>query len=148
MGKWAYLLAVILLIALYAAAQIIAESQRVPIRKAIEPEEVIIANITHLVYPLTLKADGKGKNYIMLPERTSLKKASDVLRAIPHADAITYYNSSSKESIGYVNAFGGLGIDFEVRPGEIYEVSVIESTNFTLREFNNMFIPSYFIPTG
>jgi hypothetical protein len=65
----------------------------------------------------------KGKNEINLTKGIF---ASEIILLNPEVKAISYYDSFTETIIGYVNAFGGIGKDFHLEPGEVYEIAVDE----------------------
>lgn len=65
----------------------------------------------------------KGRNLIEI-ERAVLVRELVVLN--PEIEYVSYVDEFLNKPIAYVNAFGGLGDNFLVRPGEVYEISVSE----------------------
>lgn len=83
-------------------------------------------------YLYEFKKDVHGKNKVLFPENMKVKTARDVLLSIPSADAISYYDEAQKKTIGYVSAFGGIGKNFQIIPGRVYEISVQDNQNWTV----------------
>ncbi len=85
-------------------------------------------------YFFELKKDpaGNGKNKVLFTEFLKVKTAKDLLLAIPAADAVSYYDEEQGKTIGYVSAFGGIGKNFEIIPGMVYEVSVKRDANWSV----------------
>ena len=89
---------------------------------------------TYYAYSLVLKEDGSGRNFIVLPDGVGLQKASDILATLPTADAVSYFDETTQESVGYITAFGGLGENFDLIPGNIYEISIRQPETWTLKQ--------------
>lgn len=48
--------------------------------------------------------------------------ASQLILINPEIEVIFYYDSIEQRNISYVNAFGGVGRNFQIFPGTIYEI--------------------------
>ena len=49
--------------------------------------------------------------------------AKELIRNNPFIESISYFDELSNKTVGFVNAFGGLGKDFLLVPGKEYEIS-------------------------
>jgi len=70
--------------------------------------------------------------YVFIPPRTNIHKASELLAAIPTADAVSAYDEKTGRTVGYISARGGRGNNFPIRPFRVYEVSVTQPSVFAL----------------
>ncbi|MBN4049145.1 hypothetical protein JYT91_00860 [archaeon AH-315-M20] len=89
-------------------------------------------NVTKYIFELTRKADGTGKNFLILPKNTKIKTASELLNAIPNSNVVSFWNSTSQKWIGWISLRGGRGKNFEIKPNTVYEVSITKNVNWTL----------------
>ena len=63
----------------------------------------------------------KGKNEIVFYKEMN---ASEIIEKNPEINVISYFDEETNKSVGFVNAFGGLGRDFRVSNETVYEVYV------------------------
>lgn len=70
-------------------------------------------------------------NYIALPHDTEITNAHELLNAIPNCDSVNRLNPETQLWEGYIDLFGGMGTNFEIRPGEGYLVTVTVDTVWT-----------------
>lgn len=89
-------------------------------------------NETIYLFDFKKEFGGNGKNKVIFTEFVQVKTAKDLLLAIPAADAVSYYDEAEGKTIGYVSAFGGIGKNFDIVPGKVYEISVRQSTNWSV----------------
>ena len=82
-------------------------------------------------FALVHNPDDFSLNYIFVPPGTSNHKASELLAAIPGADAVSAYDEKTGMSQGYIALRGGRGKNFPIKPFRVYEVSVTRGGNFT-----------------
>jgi hypothetical protein len=61
---------------------------------------------------------------------TSSFYAGDLIKLNPSIEAVSYRESN--RTIGYVNAFGGIGSNFEIENGINYEIFVSENTTLVI----------------
>jgi hypothetical protein len=71
----------------------------------------------------------KGRNFVVFEDYIYVSKLIYMNDLI---EAVSYYDSYSQESVGYVNIFGGIGNDFLIIPGREYEIFVKEETKLVL----------------
>ncbi len=55
---------------------------------------------------------------------------SSLVKLNPQIEVVSYYNGTN--TLGYVNAFGGIGVNFQIENGTIYEVFSSENTTLIL----------------
>jgi len=92
-----------------------------------------VTNATTRDYNLVKKAGSTGKNWISIPLDTTITNASSLMDAIgANCDAVSRWNPEEQKSEAWISYMGGMGIDFDVVPGEGYEVSVTANTTFNL----------------
>lgn len=72
-----------------------------------------------------------SRNYIALPYDTEITNAHELLNAIPNCDTVNRLNPETQYYEGYIDLFGGMGTNFEIRPGEGYLVTVTVDTVWT-----------------
>ena len=53
---------------------------------------------------------------------------SSLVKLNPQIEVVSYYNGT--KTLGYVNAFGGIGVNFQIENGTVYEI--FSSGNTTL----------------
>jgi hypothetical protein len=95
------------------------------------PLEVV--NATQLDFTLIKKPDSTGKNWISIPLNTTITNASSLMAAIgPNCDAVNRWNPYTQHSEGWISMGGGMGTNFDIVPGEGYEVSVTTNTTFSI----------------
>lgn len=80
------------------------------------------------VYVFTFIRGEQGKNEVIFPFEINVD-AKDFLDEVEEIDAIT----SVETGEGYIRAFGGIGKNFKILANKSYEVSVVDSVNYTLR---------------
>jgi len=95
------------------------------------PLEVV--NATQFDFTLIKKPDSTGKNWISIPLNTTITNASSLMAAIgPNCDAVNRWNPYTQQSEGWISLGGGMGTNFDIVPGEGYEVSVTTNTSFSI----------------
>jgi hypothetical protein len=81
---------------------------------------------------LIKKPGSTGKNWIGLPYSTTMTNASSLMEAIgPTCEAVSRWNPEEQKREDWIAYMGGMGINFDVVPGEGYEVSVTANTTWT-----------------
>ena len=127
---WFFLLAILLM---FPAYFLLSTARNVDHAFVSVPE--VLSSDTGNVYLLELKKDplGKGKNKVIFPESVKVKTAKDLLLAIPAADAVSYFDNETNETVGYVSAFGGIGKNFAIVPGKEYEISVRRDARWSVQ---------------
>ena len=55
---------------------------------------------------------------------------SSLVKLNPQIEVVSYYNGTN--TLGYVNAFGGIGANFQIENGTMYEVFSSENTTLIL----------------
>ncbi|MFC1786966.1 NosD domain-containing protein, partial [Halobacteriota archaeon] len=89
--------------------------------------------LVNLEYNLIKKSGSTGKNWISIPITTTITNASSLMELIgPNCDAINRWNPVTQNSEGWISLFGGMGTNFDIVPGEGYEVSVTANTTFSV----------------
>src|SRR3989344_7331194 len=81
-------------------------------------EEIIILNASESILI-------DGKNYVTFDMP---KNVADLVKKNPDIEYASYHDVFLDETIGYVNVFGGLGKNFVLNPGKIYEIHVKKDT--------------------
>lgn len=94
-----------------------------------EPIKMIEDNITKYVFELNVR-EGIGKNLVQFPIEPNLR-ASQLLALIPESDAVSYFDTERRKTVGYVKAFGGIGKNFIIEANRTYELSVTQSVNWS-----------------
>ena len=94
----------------------------------------ILDHGTQVEYTFQLtKVPGEfSENFIIVPPRSNIRTASELLASIPGADAVASYDARSKKTKGYINFQGGRGNNFPVRPFTVYWVSVSQDTSWSV----------------
>ena len=87
-----------------------------------------------LDYLLYKKSDSTGKNWISIPFETDIGTASELMDSVGKAPAgnctvVNRWNPITQESEGWLNI--SMGTDFDIIPGESYEVWVNKNTSWT-----------------
>jgi len=73
-----------------------------------------------------------GKNYVTINNTMSVR---ELVKINPEVESISYMDSFLNQSIGYVNAFGGVGKNFLVVPNQVYEISVKKNMSLIIEDF-------------
>jgi len=76
---------------------------------------------------LTLK---QGENIIQVNEYFTSYPVSYLINQYPSIQSVSMQEYG--QTFGYINAFGGIGIDFLIQPGKEYEIYVGEDTSINL----------------
>jgi len=69
----------------------------------------------------------EGKNFLEIDIENPIY-VSDLVKLNPAIQAVSFVEN--KETMGYVNVFGGIGVDFILEQGVVYEI--VAGENFTL----------------
>ncbi|MBN1763383.1 MAG: hypothetical protein JW878_09990 [Methanomicrobia archaeon] len=86
-----------------------------------------------LDYILVKKAGSTGRNWISIPLTNEITNASSLMAAIGGScTTVNRWNPDNQTSEGWLSMFGGIGDDFDIVPGEGYEVWVDADTTFNL----------------
>ena len=81
---------------------------------------------------LIKKPDSTGKNWIGLPDGTTITNASSLMAAIgSNCDAVNRWNGTTQQPEGWISLGGGMGTNFNIVAGEGYEISVTANTTWT-----------------
>lgn len=88
---------------------------------------ILAFNIIMAINALGKNSLEKGKNQITI-NRTMYAKELLILN--PEIESISYFDNFLNKSVGYVNVFGGIGSNFLIKPGKVYEISA--SKNISL----------------
>ena len=92
-----------------------------------------VTNATQFNFTLVKKPGSTGKNWISIPIDTTITNASALMEAIgPTCDAVNRWNSTEQKMEGWISFMGGWGTNFDIVPGEGYEISVTANTTFNL----------------
>ncbi|MDD5447405.1 MAG: NosD domain-containing protein, partial [Methanocellales archaeon] len=91
-----------------------------------------VAEVT-IQYDLVKKPGSTGKNWISIPLETDITTASQLMAAIgSNCDAVNRWNPVTQKPEGWISLLGGMGTNFDIVPGEAYEISVTANTTFSL----------------
>lgn len=71
----------------------------------------------------------EGKNLVYFE---SYNTAKGLIMKNPEIETISYYDEFSDKTIGYVNIFGGIGKDFTIYPGKLYEINAKRQISLNL----------------
>ena len=71
----------------------------------------------------------KGKNHI---EINQTLYAKELVSLNPEIESISYFDEFLNKNIGYVDFLDGIGSNFLIEPGQIYEISVSEDTTIII----------------
>lgn len=92
----------------------------------IQPE--IRTELGRILYIYSLE---NGKNYIEINFTVANQiYASELIRINPDIETISY--TEDNKSIGYANIFKGVGKNFILQPGTIYEITAKKEINISL----------------
>jgi len=89
-----------------------------------------IENNTKYLFELKKEKGKTSKNFIILPNTTSIKTASQLLNEIPNCEGVSYWNTTLKRWVGWISLRGGRGTDFATSPNQIIEIAVTDNTNW------------------
>jgi hypothetical protein len=96
------------------------------------PLDVTNVTTATLDYNLIKRPDSTGRNWISIPIETEITNASSLMNAIgDNCTTVNRWNPDTQTSEGWLSLFGGIGDDFDVVPGEGYEVWVTANTTWT-----------------
>ena len=73
----------------------------------------------------------EGENTINLSLNFNPIYVGDLVKIYPEIETVTY--NDSRQELGYVNAFGGIGNNFVIYPNKIYEITTKQETNLNLK---------------
>ncbi|HGJ65588.1 TPA: hypothetical protein ENS27_09385 [bacterium] len=76
------------------------------------------------VYPME-----QGKNFVIVNTSVSAKT---LVKLNPDIETISYLDEETNESVGFVNAFGGIGKNFLLNKDAVYEISARRAFNMTV----------------
>ncbi|MFH1290067.1 MAG: hypothetical protein ABIH92_01525 [Nanoarchaeota archaeon] len=68
----------------------------------------------------------KGKNHIELESSLFVR---ELVAMNSEIESVSYFDVFLNKNVGYVNVFGGVGDNFLMKPGEVYEISVSDDIN-------------------
>jgi hypothetical protein len=69
----------------------------------------------------------EGKNYFYFDR---VVFAKDVVNLNPEIQSVSYFDEELNKSVGFVNVFKGIGRNFLIKPGVVYEITA--NKNMTL----------------
>ncbi|GEM_PF-1103800 len=73
----------------------------------------------------------RGKNLLEINQTMYVR---DFVRMNPDIETVSYFDEFLNKSIGYVNVFGGVGKNFLMTPGQVYEVNAKRNTTLLMTE--------------
>ncbi len=89
------------------------------VRGDVHPYQVNTSNYTLIA----------GKNMITFDKVMFVR---ELVNLNPEIQAVSYYDTGLDSTLGFVNAFGGVGKNFLIAPGRTYEVIVLSNTTLSV----------------
>ena len=91
---------------------------------------IIIFDFSTAEYGKEIKLT-KGKNYLFVNQTLY---ANEFVLMSKDIEYVAYFDEFLNRSVGFVNAFGGIGQNFLIEQGREYEVGVRQNINLMLHE--------------
>lgn len=73
----------------------------------------------------------QGKNYLEINQTMYVK---DLVILNPNIESVSYFDEFLNKHFGYVNIFGGIGSNFRIEKGRVYEISTSKNTTLNINQ--------------